>query len=155
MPLTPAEVRATQFATTRVRSGYDVDEVDAFLDIVEADIAALSGDLQQARDESAVLRTQYSQLQSRLRRAELELAAVQERGPTSSSTAIRHDTVEIVRPDPALFTGDAAEVLKIAQATADEIIGAAEKQANRIRADLRSRLQSQLGELSSLEATDT
>ena len=155
MPLTPSEVRATQFATTRIRSGYDVDEVDAFLDIVEAEIAALSSNLQQARDESAVLLTQYSQLQSRLRRAELELAAVQERGPTSSSTAIRHDTVEIVRPDPALFTGDAAEVLKIAQATADEIIGAAEKQANRIRADLRSRLQSQLGELSSLEATDT
>ena len=155
MPLTPSEVRATQFATTRIRSGYDVDEVDAFLDIVEADIAALSRNLQQARDESAVLSTQYSQLQSRLRRAELELAAVQERGPTSSSTAIRHDTVEIVRPDPALFTGDAAEVLKIAQVTADEIIGAAEKQANRIRADLRSRLQSQLGELSSLEATDT
>ncbi len=155
MPLTPSEVRATQFATTRIRSGYDVDEVDAFLDIVEADIAALSRNLQQARDESAVLSTQYSQLQSRLRRAELELAAVQERGPTSSSTAIRHDTVEIVRPDPELFTGDAAEVLKIAQATADEIIGAAEKQANRIRADLRSRLQSQLGELSSLEATDT
>ena len=155
MPLTPSEVRATQFATTRIRSGYDVDEVDAFLDIVEAEIAALSSNLQQARDESAVLLTQYSQLQSRLRRAELELAAVQERGPTSSSTAIRHDTVEIVRPDPALFTGDAAEVLKIAQVTADEIIGAAEKQANRIRADLRSRLQSQLGELSSLEATDT
>ncbi len=155
MPLTPAEVRATQFATTRVRSGYDVDEVDAFLDIVEADIAALSGDLQQARDESAVLRTQYSQLQSRLRSAERELAAAQERGSSASPTEIRHDTVEIVRPDPALFTGDAAEVLKIAQATADEIIAVAEKQAQRIRADLRSRLETQLSELSGSEATDT
>lgn len=155
MPLTPAEVRATQFATTRVRSGYDVDEVDAFLDIVEADIAALSGDLQQARDESAVLRTQYSQLQSRLRSAERELAAAHERGSSASSTPLRNDTVEIVRPDPALFTGDAAEVLKIAQATADEIIGSAQKQAQRIRADLRIRLETQLSELRDLEATDT
>jgi DivIVA domain-containing protein len=155
MPLTPADVRATQFATTRVRSGYDVDEVDAFLDIVEADIAALSGDLQQARDESAVLRSQHSQLQSRLLSAERELAAAQERGSSSSSTPLRNDTVEIVRVDPALFTGDAAEVLKIAQATADEIIGAAEKQAQRIRTDLRSRLQSQLSELSELVALDT
>ena len=155
MPLTPAEVRATQFATTRVRSGYDVDEVDAFLDIVEADIAALSGDLQQARDESAVLRTQYSQLQSRLRSAERELAAAHERGSSASSTPLRNDTVEIIRPDPALFTGDAAEVMKIAQVTADEIIAAAEKQAQRIRNDLRSRLETQLSELSASEATDT
>jgi len=155
MPLTPAEVRATQFATTRVRSGYDVDEVDAFLDIVEVDIAALSGDLQQARDESAVLRTQYSQLQSRLRSAERELAAAHERGSSASSTPLRNDTVEIIRPDPALFTGDAAEVMKIAQVTADEIIAAAEKQAQRIRTDLRSRLETQLSELSASEATDT
>ena len=155
MPLTPAEVRATQFATTRVRSGYDVDEVDAFLDIVEVDIAALSGDLQQARDESAVLRTQYSQLQSRLRSAERELAAAHERGSSASSTPLRNDTVEIIRPDPALFTGDAAEVMKIAQVTADEIIAAAEKQAQRIRTDLRIRLETQLSELSASEATDT
>lgn len=155
MPLTPAEVRATQFATTRVRSGYDVDEVDAFLDIVEADIAALSGDLQQARDESAVLRTQYSQLQSRLRSAELDLAAARERASSASAPEIRHETVEIIRPDPALFTGDAAEVLKIAQVTADEIIAAAEKQAQRIRTDLRIRLETQLSELSASEATDT
>jgi len=155
MPLTPAEVRAMQFATTRVRSGYDVDEVDAFLDIVEGDIAALSGDLQRARDESAVLRTQYSQLQSRLRSAELDLAAARERASSASPTEIRHDTVEIARPDPALFTGDAADVMKIAQVTADEIIGSARKQAQRIRNDLRSRLETQLSELSASEATDT
>lgn len=154
MPLTPADVRAKQFAATRVRSGYDVDEVDAFLDVVEADIAALSGDLQQARDESAVLRSQHSQLQSRLRSAERELAAAQERGSSASSTPLRNDTVEIVRPDPALFTGDAAEVLKIAQATADEIIGSAQKQARRIRTELRSHLETQLSELSASEATD-
>jgi DivIVA domain-containing protein len=155
MPLTPADVRAKQFAATRVRSGYDVDEVDAFLDVVEADIAALSGDLQQARDESAVLRSQHSQLQSRLRSAERELAAAHERGSSASSTPLRNDTVEIIRVDPALFTGDAAEVLKIAQVTADEIIGSAQKQARRIRTELRSYLETQLSELSASEATDT
>ncbi len=155
MPLTPADVRAKQFAATRVRSGYDVDEVDAFLDVVEADIAALSGDLQQARDESAVLRSQHSQLQSRLRSAERELAAAHERGSSASSTPLRNDTVEIIRVDPALFTGDAAEVMKIAQVTADEIIGSAQKQARSIRTELRSHLETQLSELSASEATDT
>ena len=45
--------------------------------------------------------------------------------------------------------------MKIAQVTADEIIAAAEKQAQRIRADLRSRLKSQLGELSESGAIET
>ena len=45
--------------------------------------------------------------------------------------------------------------MKIAQVTADEIIGSARKQAQRIRTDLRSRLETQLSELSASEATDT
>ncbi len=32
MPLTPADVRNKQFSTTRLRPGYDEEEVDAFLD---------------------------------------------------------------------------------------------------------------------------
>ena len=35
MPLTPADVRNKQFSTTRLRPGYDEEEVDAFLDEVE------------------------------------------------------------------------------------------------------------------------
>ena len=31
MPLTPADVRNKQFSTTRLRPGYDEEEVDAFL----------------------------------------------------------------------------------------------------------------------------
>ncbi len=38
MPLTPADVRNKQFSTTRLRPGYDEEEVDAFLDEVEAEL---------------------------------------------------------------------------------------------------------------------
>jgi len=41
MPLTPADVREKQFRTTRLRSGYDEGEVDAFLDEVEAELSRL------------------------------------------------------------------------------------------------------------------
>ena len=34
-PLTPAAVRHVQFSTTRLRPGYDEEEVDAFLDMAE------------------------------------------------------------------------------------------------------------------------
>lgn len=155
MALTPADVRATQFATTRVRAGYDVDEVDAFLDIVESDIATLTADLQKSRDEAAVLRTQYAQMQLRLRAADLELAATGDRVRIMNAPETRQDTVEIVRPDKSLFTGDAATVLAIAQATADEIIGAANKQVRGIRADLRTRLEAQIAELARLDAAES
>jgi len=41
MPLTPADVRSRQFSTTRLRPGYDEEEVDAFLDEVEAGLDRL------------------------------------------------------------------------------------------------------------------
>ena len=77
MPLTAAEVRNTKFSTTRMRAGYDMDEVDAFLDIVEADVAQYTDDLQRSRDGEAVLRTQCDQLQVRLGMAEQKLADAQ------------------------------------------------------------------------------
>jgi DivIVA domain-containing protein len=39
-PLTAEEIRAKQFATTRFRPGYDEEEVDAYLDDVEARLRA-------------------------------------------------------------------------------------------------------------------
>src|SRR5690606_16589302 len=41
MPLTPADVRNKQFNTTRLRPGYDEEEVDSFLDEVEAELDRL------------------------------------------------------------------------------------------------------------------
>src|SRR6267154_554449 len=41
MPLTPEDVRNKQFTTVRLREGYDEDEVDAFLDEVEAELTRL------------------------------------------------------------------------------------------------------------------
>ena len=79
MPLTAAEVRATKFSTTRIRSGYDMDEVDAFLDIVEADVSQYADELQRSRDGEAVLRTTCDQMQARLTMAEERLADAQAR----------------------------------------------------------------------------
>ena len=41
MSLTPADVRGKHFSTTRLRPGYDEEEVDAFLDEVEAELDRL------------------------------------------------------------------------------------------------------------------
>jgi DivIVA domain-containing protein len=53
MPLTPAEVRNKQFSTTRLRPGYDEEEVDAFLDEVEAELHRLLQENEELRSKLA------------------------------------------------------------------------------------------------------
>ena len=147
MPITAAEVRATQFATTRMRSGYDMDEVDAFLDIIEADVAQYSDELQRSRDGEAVLRTQCDQLQARLAASEQRLAEAQEQ----LATAARQGG-QPVAPEPTVPAElaeqlgehpDADAVLALAQRTADEIVRYAQARADAIRASVRATLDEQ------------
>ena len=152
MPLTAADVRATKFSTTRMRAGYDMDEVDAFLDIIEADVAHYADELQRARDGEAVLRTQCDQLQSRMNVAEQKLAEAE-----AEAAALKANPVVVAPvatpelPEPpadvtALVADDpeAASVLAIAQRTADEIVRYAEARAAAIRASVRTMLDEQL-----------
>ena len=151
MPLTAAEVRATAFSTTRVRAGYDMDEVDAFLDIVEADVAQYADELQRSRDGEAVLRTQCDQIQVRLsiaeqRIAELEGELAQQAADRASAAMVVVPEAPVIAPDVAEQIADdpeAASVLAIAQRTADEIVRYAEIRAEAIRASLRRMLDDQ------------
>jgi DivIVA domain-containing protein len=149
MPLTAAEVRATQFSTTRMRGGYDMDEVDAFLDIIEADVSQYADELQRSRDGEAVLRTQCDQLQARLTAAELRLAEAQEQlaaGIAARTAVTVLPPVPTVPADLEAHLGenpDAAAVLAVAQRTADEIVRFAQAKADGIRASVRSMLDEQ------------
>lgn len=53
MPLAPADVRNKQFSTTRLRPGYDEEEVDAFLDEVEAELDRLIQENEELRAKLA------------------------------------------------------------------------------------------------------
>ncbi len=147
MPLTPAEVRATQFSTTRLRAGYDMDEVDAFLDIIEADVAQYADELQRSRDGEAVLRTQCDQIQARLTMAEQRLGEAQEQLAEAGRTpAVALPVEPIVPAELEQHLGenpDAAAVLSVAQQTADEIVRYAQARADGIRASVRSMLDDQ------------
>jgi DivIVA domain-containing protein len=137
VPLTAAEVRATKFSTTRLRAGYDMDEVDAFLDIVEADVAQYADELQRTRDGEAVLRTQCDQLQARLNAAEERLASAPVVVPEAQPPA---DVSELVAGD-----AEAETVLALAERTADEMLRYAESRAEAIRSSVRAMLNDQLG----------
>ncbi|HAN70762.1 MAG TPA: hypothetical protein DCQ36_04115 [Actinobacteria bacterium] len=149
MPLTAAEVRAARFGTTRLRTGYDMDEVDAFLDIIEADVAQYADELQRARDGEAVLRTQLDQVQARLAMAEQRLSEAQEATmrlqAVTGSAPEAASSVEVTAELQAVLesNAEAATVVTVAQRTADEIVRLAQVRADAIRASVRTLLDQQ------------
>ena len=51
MPLTPEDVSNKRFTPVRLREGYDMGEVDQFLDEVEAELARLTRDNEDLRSK--------------------------------------------------------------------------------------------------------
>jgi len=90
--LSAQDVRDVQFGTTRVKAGYDMSDVDAFLDKVEAAITHYSANYQRAKDDADALVSQVQQLQSRLAAVNAELAECKEQ-MTKGVPSGEHDTV--------------------------------------------------------------
>ena len=53
MPLTPEDVRNKRFTPVRLREGYDMGEVDQFLDEVEAELERLTVENEELRSRIA------------------------------------------------------------------------------------------------------
>ena len=80
-PLSATDVRSVVFTTTRMRLGYDVEEVDAFLDQVEWSVEHMLGEIQRLRqqlNESAL----HSEAQTYDLRVALEQLLMRIGGPT-------------------------------------------------------------------------
>jgi len=165
MPLTPADVRNKQFSTTRLRPGYDEEEVDAFLDEVEVELDRLIQENEELRAKLAEClrggKSAVSALSSPLAEPEPEMMAPEPMMPPEPER----------RPEPAMMPmpaednmDTAARVLALAQQTADqaiadarreadetlgrarreadEILGKARRQAEQITSDARARAES-------------
>ena len=130
MPLTPADVRNKQFSTTRLRPGYDEEEVDAFLDEVEAELDRLIQENEELRAKLAeVLRgggkPAMSALSSPLSDQKPDMMAPE-------------PPMEYRRPEPmhnSVYSSEdnmdtAARVLSLAQQTADQAIADARREAD-------------------------
>src|SRR6185295_19207378 len=68
MPLTPEDVRNKKFTTVRLREGYDEDEVDAFLDEVEAELTRLLRENEDLRAKLAAATRAAAQNQQNMRK---------------------------------------------------------------------------------------
>ena len=133
MPLTPADVRNKQFSTTRLRPGYDEEEVDAFLDEVE-------GELDRLIQENEELR---AKLAESLRGGKSSVPALSsplaEPKPQMMTPEPPPREPERRQPEPVMMGGmppaednmdTAARVLSLAQQTADQAIADARREAD-------------------------
>jgi DivIVA domain-containing protein len=136
MPLTPADVRNKQFSTTRLRPGYDEEEVDAFLDEVEAELDRLIQENEELRVKLAeVLRgggkpgipalssPLSDQTKTDLMAPEPQMAMEPQRREPMMMGGMGHSSVED-------NMDTAARVLSLAQQTADQAIADARREAD-------------------------
>jgi len=124
MPLTPEDVQNKRFSTVRFKEGYDEEEVDAFLDEVEAELRRLLG-------ENTDLRT---------RAPAAPAAAPTAAAPVAAAPAA---PVAAAPAAPAEEPSEAAlRTLLLAQRTADEAIAQAKQEAEQIVASAKVRASS-------------
>ncbi|HEX4090010.1 MAG TPA: DivIVA domain-containing protein [Trebonia sp.] len=133
MPLTPADVRNKQFSTTRLRPGYDEEEVDAFLDEVEAELDRLIQENEELRAKLAeVLRgggkPAMSALSSPLSDQKSDMMAPEPPMEYRRPEPMQQERSMYSSEDNSMDT--AARVLSLAQQTADQAIADARREAD-------------------------
>jgi DivIVA domain-containing protein len=153
MPLTPADVHNVAFSKPPIgKRGYNEDEVDAFLDLVEGELARLI-------EENNDLRQQVEQLDQQLETARADLDDARAK---SSSGPVGPARVEEPRrlapvPPPSVMEqtspgggGDhhvqAAKVLGLAQEMADRLTGEAKAEADGMLSEARTKSEQLLSE---------
>jgi DivIVA domain-containing protein len=151
MPLTPADVHNVAFSKPPIgKRGYNEDEVDAFLDLVENELTRLI-------EENADLRQRVAELDQ-------ELASARAGGGAQPTTAIPlyepepepapapQPVYDAPPPQPAQAPVSedshikAAKVLSLAQDTADRLTGTAKAESEKLLADARAQADAMVSE---------
>ena len=144
MPLTPADVHNVAFSKPPIgKRGYNEDEVDAFLDLVENELNRLF-------EENADLRQRVGELDQELSGYRAGGVAPQ---PTQAIPLYQPEAepepVAQVAP-PQQFNEEhaikAARVLSLAQDTADRLTGTAKAEADKLVSDARASADQMLSE---------
>ncbi|MDQ3886204.1 MAG: DivIVA domain-containing protein [Actinomycetota bacterium] len=139
MPLTPADVHNVAFSKPPIgKRGYNEDEVDAFLDLVEAELARLI-------EENNDLRNQVEQLEEQLTEAP----------PAPAPEPVRQVEQVQTMPVPSLLEQtapgaehhlQAAKMLSLAQEMADRLTAEAKVEADGMLGEARTKAEQVLSE---------
>lgn len=153
MALTPADVHNVAFSKPPIgKRGYNEDEVDAFLDLVESELAHLI-------EENNDLRQQVEQLDQQLQSTRADLHDARSKAAASPVASARVEEPRRLSPVPPPSVmeqtspgggGDhhvqAAKVLGLAQEMADRLTGEAKAEADTMLAEARTKSEQLLSE---------
>jgi len=135
--LSASDVRAVRFGTTRLRTGYNMAEVDAFLDTVEQAIAGYSSESVRLADEADALRSQVQQLHGRLEAMQAELSQAREQAPADEESTAENPIVVVTGSAPTVAS---TEIIETGDADTQESLA----RLLSVREDVRAMLERQL-----------
>ena len=144
MPLTPEDVSNKRFTPVRLREGYDMGEVDQFLDEVEAELARLTRENDDLRSKlSAAQQGGGVRPGARARPGEGPRAGqgprADARRPHRPRRAAPTETIKVTTVAEA--SSAAARLLEIATRNADELVGEAKDEADKIVGEARTKAE--------------
>ena len=140
MPLTPEDVSNKRFTPVRLREGYDMGEVDQFLDEVEAELARLT-------KENDDLRAKLSAAQAGApvpfeRPEPVKVEKPTPPPPPAPLAGPSSHTVETIRVETVPDASNAAaRLLEIATRNADELVEEAKNEADKIVGEARTKAE--------------
>jgi len=144
MPLTPEDVGNKRFTPVRLREGYDMGEVDQFLDEVEAELSRLTKDnddlrskLSAAQSGSPVSHERPAEPKVEERAPEPKPAPTPE--PVAAAAASSGETLRVETVPQA--SSAAARLLEIATRNADELVDEAKGEADKIVGEARTKAE--------------
>ena len=153
MPLTPEDVSNKRFTPVRLREGYDMGEVDQFLDEVEAELARLTRENEDLRSKLAEAQgsggsgsSTPSTFQAPAAPAAPQPEPVRAPEPAApaatSSGPMRISGIETLRVETVPEASNAAaRLLEIATRNADEVVEEAKNEADRIIGEARTKAE--------------
>ncbi|MFF0271063.1 DivIVA domain-containing protein [Kribbella sp. NPDC004536] len=164
MPLTPDDVRSKQFTPVRLREGYDVTEVDSFLDEVEAELERLLAENEELRAKLAAAQRAGADQQRPVDQTAALPPVVQQPKPPVVVEKPEEPKPPVPVPGAAAAAGtvgDASssavrllematkhsdDLVQEAKDTADKIIGEARAKAERLENEARGKADRMTGE---------
>ncbi|MGL5808955.1 MAG: DivIVA domain-containing protein [Nocardioides sp.] len=158
MPLTPEDVSNKRFTPVRLREGYDMGEVDQFLDEVEAELARLNRENDELRSKLALAQTSggilgdtgslpsYVEPPPEPSIPEPEPVAVLPEepivvAPVTMSAGSGGDVQTIRVETVPEASNAAARLLEIATRNADELVEEAKNEADKIIGEARTKAE--------------
>jgi DivIVA domain-containing protein len=161
MPLTPEDVSNKRFTPVRLREGYDMGEVDQFLDEVEAELARLTRENDDLRSKLSAAQSGASEAPAAVApeppaptpEPEPEpVAAAPEPEPTPTVQtpamgSIAPAGVETIRVETVGEASNAAaRLLELASRNADQLVEDAKSEADKIVGEARTKAERLEGE---------